>query len=516
MSLDTELDTATIIANLEAEVSALNSQASRLVLQLAETVTKKTELENALARHKNATVPMLSLPDEMLALIVTAWQEVARPQELVPVLASQISRRFRSVVSSTATLWTALSLSCDSETTQQQLDMYLSQSGRCLLSVSLLFWNTTDEDTDYIAPALPTLWINFTRVSRLVIDARGCQIELSDLFLGLKSCEAPHLEYLEIVAPPDGASESELDNEQELALWQLFVDGAPRLKTLTLGDFYLEDDQVWFASLENVCLQFMSFVYPGIWDSMLSDSSRLVHLTVDGSSFVSDAPRGSIKLPNLRTFRILRVISWLQNVLFSRTLLVAVDAPTLETMEFTQVHGRQVAAFFHLCPVSQYPVLSAVTFACSSSYCNGCDRRPAVIPREVLTRFSRLSTLFLFNVCFMPRLVEDLLLTTPGRLQTRLGGLPALRTMWLDYRLADKFGISAWPPLTEDSGVPYDDPLVSLRRLHEARYVSDNEYPPLTLCLPRSQYFIEPPPGWNNVRVMDIEDAVLRELEIIS
>ncbi|KAJ7056966.1 hypothetical protein C8F01DRAFT_1152894 [Mycena amicta] len=259
------------------------------------------------------------------------------------------------------------------------------------------------------------------------------------------------------------------------------------------------------------------------WDGVFSAASRLVELTVHCTSFFCDAASATIRLPHLRTFLMMTFVSG--------TLLNAIYAPALKEMEFTQLHGRQVASFFDLLPVPQFTALRAVTFANSESLCDSsqCPRmsQSRSISRDALCRFTCLSSLILLRVCFTTCLLGDLLATTPrqqhkGQEVRPLAGLSALRSLTLSFRASERLGIydwePDWPPLVP-TPPREQDPFPILRRLVKTRNASDNDYPSLSLHVSKSRYLTEKPTDWEQAEgefeIVDV-NPILTALDAIK
>ncbi|KAF7319531.1 hypothetical protein HMN09_00292500 [Mycena chlorophos] len=494
---------------LEEEFNRLDAEASQLILRLSETLTKRNHVRRNLAQRNNARAPLLALPDELLIRIVDEWQLVEDARHvLAAVRASQICQRFHSAVMNAGTLWSTIRLFSRVYSTDDQLAAYLMRSKDCALSMNLDFDFLDDEDTDYILPELPVLWASFPRMRRFSVHAQSSDIDLSSFFFDLHDIPAPSLEHLDIAAT---LTETEIE-DQEPSLWAPLLAGAPRLKSAVFQDFYLDSTVPWIPQLQHLYLGYMSIALPGRWDGVLTAASQLVNLTLDGSAFSSTVKGGSIKLPNLRSLRVLRVYSQVQNGLISGSMLTAIEAPILENMEFTQVHGRQIVAFFQLLRVAQYPLLKAVTFASSLHHCSDCSRQPAGIPDDALRRFSNLESLTLSGICYTSWLLNDLLRTA----KEQKAGLPALRLLSVDFRWSEKFGSSQWPALVPSPSPDDNEPLHALRRLVRARNAPESDYPPLGLRVSRSQYFLGTPTDWSEadgtLEVIEI-DPVLRDLE---
>ncbi|KAJ7214733.1 hypothetical protein B0H12DRAFT_1155087 [Mycena haematopus] len=351
-------------------------------------------------RVQTPAVTMSSLPNELLAAIAAAGQE-----DRVHWTLSHISRRFRTVMLGTPTLWTVIQVDLHSEGSVNILQLYLERSQACFISATLQHRSRLrHESKDLISERLDQIVVHINRISwlKVVVGHWGGEFMLTPF----RHLAALNLRHLEVV---------KLSQRRGRGPIELFSVGAPALRFLKLHDQQLRLPlPQWATSLTH--LELWQYYGPRedgtseVLYEFLGGCSSLVHLCLDISDKTLER---RVRFPFLETLY-LKVSGTEDDFDLLATVLIF-DTPSLTELAIKDVHGDQIIELLSTKSLTHtsFPALTSLYFA-STDEC-ACERSIPFPEKNSLPPFQlfpALSSLSLINICSTENLLKGVAVPT--------------------------------------------------------------------------------------------------------
>ncbi|KAF7344442.1 hypothetical protein MSAN_01925500 [Mycena sanguinolenta] len=373
------------------------------------------------------SVTLLSLPNELLALIASAGQNHSRVRDSLPeptseLALSHVSRRLRRVMIGSPELWTVVEVDLSFEGSVEIFRLYLERSHNLPLAVALQHLSviTASAQRELVTKQLSQLVLHINRISwlRIVLQEWG-----GDLLLApFRDLAAPILQHLEVV------------NLIDYYHWDpipLFLAGAPRMQFLKLYDQKLQlPAPQWTSTLTHLELRRyyrLADLYDGSksFDKVLAHCPSLIYLYLDMEWAPLDH---QVQIPSLQTLHI--TTSEYYDLLETINIF---DTPSLTEFTIMGVHGIDIVEFFSSTslPHASFPALASLCFMKNdrTHHCEHNDTTLSQTPLNPFQLFPALSSLSLIDVCFTSHIVKCVVAPTSTT-------CPVLQTIALSTKTA--------------------------------------------------------------------------------
>ncbi|KAF7344447.1 F-box domain-containing protein [Mycena sanguinolenta] len=394
------------------------------------------------------SVTLLSLPNELLALIAAAGQSWSRVRDFLPQATlewtlSHVSRCLRNVMIGNPALWTVVEADLSLEGSVEIARLYLKRSHNLPLAVTLQHRSELpgiskhERVTKRLSPlVLPINRISWLRIA--VHTQRGDDLLLAP-FRGLA---APALRHLEVV---------NLVSNSRTRPIKLFSAGAPRIRFLKMYAQDLQSPMPWTSSLTH--LELRQYHGNQSLDKVLAHCPSLVYLYLD----MQQAPLNHrVRIPSLQSLYIT-----IPNILNGTPLEIidVFDTPSLTEFTIMGFHGFDIFELFSSTslPHASFPSLDSLCFVKNHRWPCYCEYNNISFPETSCTPFylfPALSSLALIDVCFISHIVKAVAPTSAT--------CPALQTIAISTKTAVEDVRSAVSD-TMDSYLQHDQPLPTLR-----------------------------------------------------
>ena len=346
--------------DLRAEIGELQVAETHLQLQLVELRARKSGLYHQLT---NTEAAIGRMPDEVLAEIFRHLEGGWDDDLPFLVRASHVTRRWRSVVLSIPSLWSAIELRPTNRSHLYRthlINEYLARSGASLLDIEFHICENQD-----VTPAVGLLIPQISRWLRLVVESAD-EPAVRTLVLALRNLSAPCLEHLQI--------DLEIDDEQNQSVWRgenhTLAGGVPSLKFLGTRGINM---QHWLPPLGGVKSVYMADCYSATllsysrFREILTALTSLTHLELEG--MINCSPEDDVTLIEMPSLVSLCVLppDYVNPIPYMRNIFTAISAPSLRTLCLRKVYGKQFAVFLETFrnaswhPVLETLVLESVT-----------------------------------------------------------------------------------------------------------------------------------------------------------
>ncbi|KAJ6471309.1 hypothetical protein C8R47DRAFT_1147711 [Mycena vitilis] len=357
-----------------------------------------------------STSTIMSLPNEVLLAIAAAGQEGRVPDPQTPSnlklewTLSQVSRRLRTAIVGSPTLWTLVEVDLDAEGSVERSKLYLARSGACNISATILQRSPLGDTERYLVRQLLNYMVpHADRISWLCIEL---STEWTHSVLApFRGIAAPNLQHLEM-------ARDKRDISNESGVVEIFLPGAPKLVFVKL-DRLLPFPAVppWTASLTH--LELWGGVSPwgqvGTWSPLVEimrQCPSLAHLHIDIQRF----PTGlRLPIPSLKSLHV--SISDGADTEYLLAVVNIFDTPALTDLTVNHTHGDQICRVFTSTGLqSSFPVLSSISFI-KPDVCSCVTDDPMIFSPTIASPphfFPALSSLTLINQCLTNHIVHNI------------------------------------------------------------------------------------------------------------
>ncbi|KAJ6495400.1 hypothetical protein C8R45DRAFT_170122 [Mycena sanguinolenta] len=358
---------------------------------------------------------IFSLPNELLVAVAAAGEKHNLQWTL-----SHVSRRLRSVMVATPTLWTLVEVIPGWDESIELLNLYFGRSQNCLVTLVLRHPTWVNqrweggEELVRVAKHVAQILLHIHRVSRLSVFATRLGTEpLLGMFRDVK---APNLEQFSVTS---------LDNYPWSPVDHFFAE-TPKLRSLKIFESTLRRPlPQWAVSLTHLELR----SYEGDEDPLeefLGECSSLGYLYLDISSAVLEH---RVHLPCLERLHL--DFSGSEEVLDLLAVVNIFDTPALTELGINGAHGDQVFELLHTksLPHASFPALRSFSFVSKHTWDCACEIKmpfPDAISLP-FQLFPALSSLTLIDICFAANLVKGVVKPTSAT-------WPVLKTVALSPR----------------------------------------------------------------------------------